>query len=133
MGVTLSFDSGTTSMWAAKLRSEIPAKGLAGMKAAVHEGARLVQAYAKDAAPHDSGTLGGSIKIFEKIDSLGAEARIGPTAKYGRRIELGYHATDARGRGPYHERGHPYMTEGVRRSQRELVAIFAAHLRSELG
>lgn len=127
MTVSFKFDSGKTSMWADKVTAELPALGAAGMRAAVREGARILQAEARQAAPYRSGGLSGSIVI----EQIGATARIGPTAPYARRIELGMHSKDRLGRS-YHERGHPYMSPAARKASGELMTIFRANVTAAL-
>lgn len=52
-------------------------------------------------------------------------ARIGPTAVFGRRLEIGYHGTDTLGRGPYHAPGYHFLSRAVREAAHPLEALFA--------
>jgi hypothetical protein len=132
MAVKFSFDPGSTSRWAQIVKDELPAKGLAGMKAAVHEGARLIQAEAKSDAPKH---IAGTITIDEKVSRFGARAAVGPTAPDARRWELGFHGTDARGR-DYSSPGfggRPYMGPGARRALGQLSEVFRASAAAALA
>lgn len=132
MAVSFSFDPGTTSRFAQVVRGDLPAKGLAGMKAAVAEGARLIQAEARAEAPRH---IAGTITIDQKVSRFGARAAIGPTAPDARRWELGFHGVDARGR-DYSSPGfggRPYMGPGARRAVDQLTEVFRASATAALA
>src|SRR5438552_19046477 len=71
-----------------------------GARAAVAEGAHLVERKAKQNAPVVSGTLRRSIRVLGPTPwgFGGWSALIGPSAIYGRRVELGFHGADSLGR-----------------------------------
>lgn len=82
------------------------------------------------AAPRRSGALASSMRVEgpQKIGPGTWASRVGPTVIYGRRIELGYHGTDARGRS-YHQRGHDFFRPAVR----DELAVYAGMLAEEWG
>jgi hypothetical protein len=133
VGVTLAFDSGSTSLFASKVKVELPARGLAGMRAAVDAGARLLVAEAS--ASRDG--RAARVTATTKVNDLGAEAKIGPTAPFGRRLELGYHGVDTLGRSYKTPnpgaKGHRFMATASRHVGAELAEIFAASTSRALG
>jgi len=62
----------------------------------------------------------------------GWQTRVGPTVKYGRRVELGFTGRDSRGRN-YNQAPYPYFEPAYRSGVRRLPEIFAKHWRRALG
>lgn len=98
----------------------------------VTAGALIIEAASKshmDARPGplvQTGTLRRSVNVLEVTD-LGAgewESRTGPTAIYGRRIELGFHQTDRLGR-VYNQPAYPFMGPGLETARSRLEALAA--------
>lgn len=92
-------------------------------KKSVVEGAHQIEAKTKAGAPVVTGTLRRSIAVFgPKREGLAVySARVGPTTVYGRRVSLGFHGPDSRGR-VYNQSGNPYFETGFRRA--DLQQIF---------
>jgi len=126
MGVTFvgvsEFEDGLEAL---KLRM------LAATEQAVADGAHLIQAAAmKHAAGRPgpnavSGTLRRSIHVEGPTGEEGTyTARIGPSAIYARRIELGFmNMRDSLGR-LYHQPPYPYMAPGLADADLEMNALF---------
>jgi hypothetical protein len=132
MSVSFRFDPGSTARFAEAVKGELPARGLAGMKAAVVEGARLIQAEAKSDAPAH---IAGTIVVDQKVSRFGARAAIGPTAADARRWELGFHGVDRLGRSYANPGfgGRPYMQPGAKRALGQLSEIFRASAAAALA
>lgn len=108
-----SYFSGVSAFAAAVDR--IMAKAQAASAAALAEAAKAVRDQARtDASGRPgpnivSGSLRNSIVVDgPRADGLGWVAFVGPTAPYGRRVELGFHGADSLGR-VYDQTGFPYM------------------------
>jgi hypothetical protein len=102
----------------------------AAARAAVAEAAHLIERGAKQRAPARTGTLRRSITVFGP-NRLGLgvyEAYVGPTAVYGRRIELGFVGSDRLGRN-FDQSGQPYLKPAFDEAIAGPVqAIFAARM-----
>jgi hypothetical protein len=75
---------------------------------AVSTGAELIANHGKQEAPVKEGTLRRGI-VRTKLEQFTPDswlAEVGPTAVYGRRVDLGFHGTDALGR-HYDQAGNP--------------------------
>jgi hypothetical protein len=101
---------------------------------AVAEAAHLVEAQAKMNAtgrpgPNvQTGYLRRSIVVRGPTnEGFWWSARIGPTAVYGRRVELGFTGTDSLGR-TYDQKGYPYLGPAYRYIRGFIPAIFRRHL-----
>lgn len=89
----------------ARMRSGVDA----ATRAAVAEAARQIQTKAQANAPHVSGALSNSIVVDgPRSTGQGYTAQVGPTAPYGRRIELGFNGTDSLGRS-YNQAPEPFL------------------------
>lgn len=62
-----------------------------------------------------SGHHRNSIRIIQQgpVGRFGYEARVAPTMRYSRRLELGFDGTDSRGR-TYHQQPYPYLYPAYR-------------------
>ncbi len=81
-----------------------------------------------------TGTLRRSIRHSPVVPYgiAGWSTDIGPSVVYGRRIELGFHGADSRGR-PYNQGPFPYMAPAHASVVARLPAIYAAHMRAALA
>jgi len=85
--------------------------------------------------PHiRTGTLARSIAVHETRQMGPGRwmSKTGPTAAYGRRVELGFRGKDALGRN-YNQQPYPYMAPGFRESREELTAMYEAEWRRALN
>lgn len=95
-------------------RQRIAAQG--ATRNATLEGAELIALLAERQAPNLTGKLGRSIKATTpKAIGDAWESQIGPTAVYGRKIELGTHHPN------------PYLARGFAEAAPRLNAIYAKH------
>lgn len=95
-------------------------------RAAIEDIARLIQGAAQARAPiGETGHLADSIVVQgpDKIGSAEYEAVIGPTAAYGRRVELGFRERGDGVHGHQHTKPNPYFTEAFEATQPEFAQI----------
>ena len=103
-------------------------------RAAVAEIAGLIEKRAKQNASGRPGpnVITGTLRrgiIHEPITPWGLrgwKTRVGPTAIYSRRIELGFHGADRLGR-HYNQPGYPYFVPAFRQTLREAGTIYYRH------
>lgn len=126
--VSLSMDSAAFKAYLEKAIAKVEAQTLAF----VTQGALVIEAETKskmDGRPGPNvvtGTLRRS-EVVTSVEPIGPgtyEARIGPTAIYGRRIELGFVGTDSLGR-VYNQPAYPYVKPGLRASRSKIEALAA--------
>lgn len=111
----------------------------AEMRAAVAEIAADVEKAAKQGASGRPGpeVVTGTLRRSITHDPItpwglgGWQTRIGPTVIYGRRIELGFHGTDSRGR-QYNQPGYPYFSPAWRSAASRMAEIYAKHYRAAI-
>ena len=112
------------------------ARASAESRVFVAEAAASIEAIAKD---HASGRPGpevvtGTLRRGITHDPIqpwgvgGWRTKVGPTVIYSRRIELGFHGTDSRGR-HYNARGYPYFEPAFRSVAATLPRIWRLHMR----
>jgi hypothetical protein len=102
---------------------------------AVTEAAHYIERGAKQRAPVRTGTLRRSITVFgpNRLAAGVYEAFVGPTAVYGRRVELGFVGSDSLGR-RFNQAGHPYLGPAVEEAHAGPIhAIFAARMGAATG
>ncbi len=108
-------------------------------RAAVAEAAGEVEKQAKLNASGRPGpnVITGTLRRSIKHDPItpwgvrGWQTQVGPTAVYGRRVELGFHGTDSLGR-HFNQPGYPYFTPSWNMVAPRMTAIYAAHWRKAL-
>lgn len=102
----------------------IAERAQAATRAAVAEAAHVIERAAKQRAPVDTGTLRRSIRVVgPKAAGRAWIAKVGPTAVYGRRVELGFHGTDSLGRS-YNQEGRPYLGPAFAATRAEVTRVF---------
>ena len=97
----------------------------------VTKGGHAIEAAAKkhmDGRPgpqRQTGNLSRSVRLLgvSRLKVGSWESRTGPTAIYGRRIELGFNGADSLGR-VYRQPPYPYMGPGMREAVPTLNAIY---------
>jgi hypothetical protein len=98
-------------------------------------GTHYVGAHVEGDRPHNrTSNLSKSIGVHE-VKQVGPGrwmSQTGPTAAYGRRIELGFHGVDSRNR-KYDQRAYPYMEPGFRKSRVELTEMYEREWRGALN
>jgi hypothetical protein len=120
--VTIRFEG--LPAWNAAVDGLIERGNLAAREV-VTKGAEVVANHGKQEAPVKEGTLRRGI-VRTKLEEFGPAAwlaEVGPTAVYGRRVDLGFHGTDALGRN-YDQAGNPYWERAQGGSEAELADLY---------
>jgi len=112
--------------------TELTKSAALGSRKAVAEAASTLEATAKKNATGRpgpnvrTGTLRRSITHgpIESFGLGGAQTDVGPTAVYGRRVELGFSGADSRGR-HYHQPPYPYFVPAFEST--DFAGIYAKH------
>lgn len=131
MPFSVHFDG--MSEWGAAV-DELIAKADEASKEVVTKGVEIINKHAKVHAPVKSGNLRRGIARTKlaRFTASSWMAETGPTAVYGRRIDLGFVGADSLGR-VYDQAGNPFWETGVDESQAELEALYTDVYSAALG